>query len=52
MFCDCSKLLSLPDIPKWNISKVNDISFLFYNCTSLEVLPDISTWNTINVTNL
>ena len=52
IFENCSSLISLPDISKWNTSEVTDMSKMFYNCKSLTVLPDISKWNTKNVTNL
>ena len=29
MFYECSSLISLPDISKWNTSKVKDMSFMF-----------------------
>ena len=44
--------LSLPDISKWNTSKVTNMSDMFYKCSSLLSLPDISKWNTSNVTNM
>jgi len=52
MFYECSSLLSLPDISKWNTNKVTNISFMFSICSSLLSLPDISKWNTNNVTNM
>ena len=42
LFSFCYSLKSLPDISKWNTSKVNNISHLFSNCKSLKSLPDIS----------
>ena len=51
LFCECSSLTSLPDLSKWNVSNVNDISGLFYGCSSLTSLPDISKWNINNVNN-
>ena len=36
---------SLPDISKWNINNVTDMSGLFSECSSLEFLPNISKWN-------
>ena len=45
-------LSSLPDISKWNTSKVTNMSYLFSNCSSLLSLPDISKWNTENVTDM
>ena len=38
-------LKELPDISKWNICDVNNISGLFFGCSSLKELPDISKWN-------
>ena len=49
MFYGCSNLKSLPDISKWDISKVTQCDILFGNCESLESLPDISKWNTSNI---
>ena len=46
VFSGCSSLKSLPDISKWNISKVKDMSYAFADCNSLEILPDISKWDT------
>ena len=44
MLYACSSLISLPDISKWNIDKVTDMSFMFSRCYSLISLPDISKW--------
>ena len=52
IFHDCESLSSLPDISKWNIQNVNDISYMFSNCKSLSSLPDISKWNTQNVNDM
>ena len=49
MFKECSTLLSVPDIDKWDISCFTDLHGLFFNCSSLISLPDISIWNTENV---
>jgi surface protein len=46
MFQYCESLTSLPDILKWDTSKVSDMSEMFKNCKSLNNLPDISKWNT------
>ena len=45
-FYNCSKLISLPDISKWNINKVKNIDKMFFGCSSLKSMPDISRWNT------
>jgi len=52
MFYECSSLLSLPDISKWNTNNVTNMSSLFYGCKSLSSLPDISKWNTNNVKDM
>ena len=52
MFYDCKSLVSLPDISKWNVSKVTNMKALFYGCESLQCFPDISNWNIINNTNI
>ena len=49
MFYDCSSLLSLPDISKWNINNLNGMSFMFYKCRSIKSVPDLTKWNTSNV---
>ena len=38
------------DISGWNVSKVTDMSFMFYNCTSFN--SDISNWDVSNVTDM
>jgi len=40
------KLEVLPDISKWNVSNVTNMSYLFYECESLAFIPDISKWIT------
>ena len=49
MFSECSSLISLPDISKWNTNNVTDMNGMFSRCSSLKSLPDISKWNTNNV---
>ena len=34
-FFQCSLLLSIPNISKWNTDKVIDMNFMFRGCTSL-----------------
>ena len=45
MFLDCSSLISLPDISKWNVENVKNIRLMFSSCSSLIFLPDLSKWN-------
>ena len=61
MFNNCSLLVSIPDLPKLNMSSVINISHFFYkclslkslinmnhlfsNCKSLKEIPDISEWD-------
>jgi len=52
MFCDCTSLISLPDISKWNTNNITGVNSMFNYCTSLLSLPDISKWNTNNVTDM
>ena len=49
MFCECSSLISLPNISKWNINNVTNMNDLFSFCSSLISLPDISKWNVDDV---
>ena len=39
MFNECSSLISLPDISKWNTINVNNMGGLFSECSSLITLP-------------
>ena len=52
MFYECSSLISLPDISKWDTKNVTSMSGMFYGCSSLTSLSDISKWDTKNVTNM
>jgi len=49
IFYECSSLLSIPDISKWNTNNVINMSYLFGKCENIEYLPDISNFNTSNV---
>ena len=40
----CKSLSSLPDISKWDISNVFNMTGMFYNCQSLSLLPNLSNW--------
>ena len=44
MFYECSSLIKIPDISKWNTSNLKSMNELFYNCTSLINVPDLSKW--------
>ena len=46
MFYSCEELESLTNISNWNISKVNNINYMFAECKRLKSLPDISVWVT------
>ena len=52
MFRECSSLIKIKGIEKWDTSLVSSFFCLFYKCNSLISLPDISKWNTINVTKM
>ena len=49
MFYECSSLISLSDISKWNRKNVTNMSWMFYECSSLSSLPDISKWKSNNI---
>ena len=49
IFSNCSSLISLPDISKWNTNNVNNMNHIFYGCSKLSSLPDISKCNTNNL---
>ena len=42
MFNNCWSLETLPDISKWNLNNIEDISNMFSGCESLKSFPDIS----------
>ena len=50
-FCNFS-LIKFPDISKWNIEKVRNMSGLFSFGSFKDELPAISNWNTKNVTDI
>ena len=53
MFCEFKNFQTIPDISKWNVSNIEDMSYLFYRCENLLSLPDnLSKWNTINVNKI
>ena len=41
LFYNCSSLISLPNISKWNTKNVKDMSCLFSGCISLCPIPDL-----------
>ena len=43
---------TLPDISKWDLSNVNNISRLFDGCSLLKKIPDISNWNTNKIKDI
>jgi surface protein len=51
MFENCISLEKIPDISKWNITNVKNISNIFLNCSSLISIPNISKWDFSNVEN-
>ena len=42
IFYNCHSIESIPDISKWDLTNVHDLSYMFYGCSSLKSLPDIS----------
>ena len=49
MFSECTSLLSVSDLSKWDTSNITDMSYVFYGCSSLTKLSGISEWDTKNV---
>ena len=49
LFSNCLSLEQIPDISKWNTSKVSQMNNIFYNCRSWESLKDISNWDLSNI---
>ena len=49
MIPECYSLISLPDISKWNTSKVTNMSYMLNRYSSLISLPNISKWDTSRV---
>ena len=52
MFYQCSSLLYVPDISKFDTSNIVSMNDMFCDCSSLLFLPDISKWNTSNAIKL
>ena len=53
MFDNCSSLITLSNISKWNTNDINNMSHMFSCCVSLESLPEnISKWDTSNVSDM
>ena len=40
------------DISGWDVSKVTNMSSMFYNCKALKIVGDISGWNVSKVTDM
>ena len=49
MFSNCKSLSTLPNISKWSIYNVTNMTGMFSECSSLLSLPDISKWNISNI---
>ena len=45
LFFDCSSLIKIPDISKWEVDNVINIKSMFCYCSLLSFLPDITKWN-------
>ena len=44
LYGGCISLSYLPDISKWNMKNIMNITSMFCNCVSLVRIPDISKW--------
>ena len=49
MFNGYKQLSLLPDILKWNIDNVSNMSDMFRDCKSISSFPDITEWNIENI---
>ena len=45
MFSNCSSLMILPDVAKWNIQNVKYMEYMFSGCRSLTSISDLDDWN-------
>ena len=41
LFNECSSLVELPDISKWNIKNISNLNGIFNNCSLLTFIPNI-----------
>jgi surface protein len=51
MFSHCSSLLDIKALENWNVSNVNNFSYMFNNCSSLSEIKALQNWNVSNVNN-
>ena len=51
MFCNCSNLLDIKPLQKWNVSNGVFFQYMFYGCSLLEDLNPIKNWNVSNGNN-
>ena len=49
MFSNCSSLISLPDLSKWNTETHEDMKYLISDCISLSFYPIITKINNFNI---
>ena len=52
MFYECTSLISLPDIEKWNTEFITSMRCMFFGCSSIVSLPGISKFNMEYVENM
>lgn len=50
MFRECQSITEIPNIDKWSVGKVTDMSQMFFNASSFN--GDLSKWNTSKVTRM
>jgi surface protein len=51
MFYECKQLKSL-DLSNWDVSKIEDMDYMFYNCKQLESVGNLSDWDVSKVKDL
>ena len=52
MFYECTSLISLPDLEKWNTEYITSMRCMFFGCSSIVSLPGISKFNMEYVENM
>jgi len=52
LFSECKNIVSFPDLSKWNVSNVTDMSTMFNECNSLKEPPLIGKWDVRKVVTM
>ena len=52
MFIECYSLISLPDISKWQTSKLGEVNQIIGGCYSLISLPNLTKWEKTKIKDI